>query len=85
MTKQEKIDNISKKLRECRKELEQIRDDISYADRQKVKASITSSISFLNRASKQLSDMKQLEGQMNLFDYLDEDGDFDLSDENLDF
>ena len=29
--------------------------------------------------------MKQLEGQMNLFDYLDEDGDFDLSDENLDF
>lgn len=81
MDKKEKISSVKKKLVECRKELEQLKEDISSQEMQKIKNSISSSISFLNRASKQMDDLTQLEGQMNLFDYMDNDGNFDLSDD----
>lgn len=87
MDKKEKISSIKKKLVEYRKELEQLKDDISSQEMQKIKSSISSSISFLNRASKQIDNLTKLEGQMNLFDYMDNDGNFDLSDseeENFD-
>lgn len=76
MGKQEKIKEITKRLVDCRKELESIRDDISSSEYQKVKASINSSISFLNRASKQITELLPMEGQMSIFDY-QEDCDFD--------
>ena len=79
MSKEEQITNVKKKLVECRKELEGLRGDISSSELQKVKSSINSSISFLNRASNQMSELTPLKGQMNLFDYMTEDGDFDLS------
>lgn len=79
MSKEERIANVRKKMIECRKELESLKGDISSSELQKVKSSINSSISFLNRASKQLTELTPLEGQMNLFDYMNEDGDFDLS------
>lgn len=81
MDKKEKISSVKKKLVGCRKELEQLKEDISSQEMQKIKNSISSSISFLNRASKQMDDLTQLEGQMNLFDYMDNDGNFDLSDD----
>lgn len=79
MSREEQITNVKKKLIECRKELEGLRGDISSSELQKVKSSINSSISFLNRASKQMSELTPLKGQMNLFDYMTKDGDFNLS------
>lgn len=73
MAMQEDIKRIAKQLASCRKELEEIRDSIASSEYQKVKSSINSSISFLNRADRQITDLAPMEGQMNLFDYL-EDG-----------
>jgi peptidoglycan hydrolase CwlO-like protein len=78
MTKQEKIKSIAKKLAECRKELEDIRDDISTSEWKKVRSDISSSISFLNKADRDITELTPMEGQMNLFDYLTEDGEFEL-------
>ena len=72
MAMQEDIQRIAKQLASCRKELEGIRDSISSSEYQKVKSSINSSISFLNRADRQITDLTPIEGQMNLFDYLDD-------------
>lgn len=72
MAMQEDIQRIAKQLASCRKELEGIRDGISSSEYQKVKSSINSSISFLNRADRQITDLTPIEGQMNLFDYLDD-------------
>lgn len=84
MSREEQITNVKKKLIECRKELEGLRGDISSSELQKVKSSINSSISFLNRASKQMSELTPLKGQMNLFDYMNNDGDFNLSENEKD-
>lgn len=69
MNKQEKIQEIANRLKSCRAELEDIRDHTLSSEYKKVKESITSAISFLNRASKQMSDIVPIEGQMSLFDY----------------
>ena len=69
MNKKEKIEVVVGRLKDCRKELEDIRDEISSSEYQKVKQSINSSISFLNRAMKQMGDLTPLEGQMSIFDY----------------
>ena len=78
MGNQDKLKEIAKKLSSCRKELEQIRGDMILEDYQKVRASISSSISFLNRAGKQIDELSPMEGQISLFDYLDETDDFDM-------
>lgn len=83
MSKEERIANVRKKMIECRKELESLKGDISSSELQKVKSSINSSISFLNRASKQLTEIAPLKGQMSLFDYMKEDRGFDLNKESL--
>lgn len=68
MNKQDKIQSIAKRLVDCRKELEDIRDSISSSEYQKVKQSINSSISFLNRANRQIVEAMPMEGQMSIFD-----------------
>ena len=78
MSNQDKLKEIAQKLSSCRKELEQIRGDMILEDYQKVRASISSSISFLNRAGKQIDELSPMEGQISLFDYLDETDDFDM-------
>lgn len=77
MNKQEQINDIVKRLKDCRNELEQIKDELISSKYQKVKASLNSSISFLNRAKNQILEATPLEGQMSIFD-------FDFSDEERD-
>lgn len=69
MNKQEKIQDITNRLKSCRAELEDIRDNTLSSEYKKVKESLNSAISFLNRASKQMVDIVPIEGQMNIFDY----------------
>ena len=69
MNKQEQINEIVKRLKDCRAELEDIRDGMLSSEYKKVKDSLNSSISFLNRASKQMLEASPLEGQMSIFDF----------------
>lgn len=76
MVDRDEIKSLARRLAECRKDLEGIKGDIVSADYNKVKADISSAISFLNKADKDLTNLIPLEGQMSLFDY-------DFDDENL--
>lgn len=66
------IDEVIGQLREARSMLEKIRSDLTGEQYEKVRREINAAISGCNRADKELEDLRPMEGQISMFDMLDE-------------
>jgi len=67
------IDKVIEQLRDCRSKLENIRNTLDAAVYEKVRKEINIAISGCNRADRELEDLRPMEGQLDLFEFLEED------------
>ena len=74
-TQKDKLTSIAERLRSCRSELESIKGELFQAEYEKVRRELNTAISACNRAGKEITELKPLEGQMDIFDMLNEDMD----------
>lgn len=71
-TQKDKLTSIAERLRSCRSELESIKGELFQAEYDKVRRELNTAISACNRAGKEITELKPLEGQMDIFDMLNE-------------
>lgn len=69
----EELDRIITQLRECRQQLEHVRDSLDSSVYDKVRKEINAAISGCNRADRELEDLRPMEGQIDLFELLNEE------------
>ena len=69
----EELDRIITQLRECRQQLERVRDSLDSSVYDKVRKEINTAISGCNRADRELEDLRPMEGQIDLFELLNEE------------
>ena len=69
----EELDRIITQLRECRQKLERVRDSLDSSVYDKVRKEINAAISGCNRADRELEDLRPMEGQIDLFELLNEE------------
>lgn len=69
----EELDRIITQLRVCRQQLERVRDSLDSSVYDKVRKEINAAISGCNRADRELEDLRPMEGQIDLFELLNEE------------
>lgn len=70
--KQQKIKALIETIVECKDEIGSIKDDAYQEQWKKVRDSLSSAVSFLNKANKEITKLVPMEGQLSIFDYLEE-------------
>ena len=68
----EKLTEIIERLTDISYELEEIRDNFSYEKYKNIRTDLNRAVSSIRCATREIDDVKQIEGQMSLFDYEEE-------------